>query len=75
MWAVARAYGLSVADLVEWNQLDDPDRIIAGHRLLLDGTEPFGADDQPSTSESAAGTNTYEVKSALRGQAGLAASY
>jgi membrane-bound lytic murein transglycosylase D len=40
--AIARKYGVSVADLLSWNELSDPDRIQAGQRLRVVGATPSG---------------------------------
>ena len=42
--AIAARHGISTADLVEWNDIDDPDRIFVGDIVLLvapaDGDTP-----------------------------------
>lgn len=37
--AIAKKYDLAVADLVKWNEIDDPDKITVGQKIELSGHE------------------------------------
>lgn len=53
LWLIARRYGVSVATIIDANQLTDPDRIYVGQTLALDASTPASpssnADDFAST--------------------------
>ncbi len=50
VWAIARQYGISVAAVVEANDIADPSRIFAGQQLRIGGTAPTtpGAAGRPA---------------------------
>ena len=53
MWAISRRYGVSIQDLVNWNNIKNPNLIYAGNTLVIYTNSSGGS----QTSE-----NTYIVK-------------
>ena len=35
LWAIARDHGVTIEDLQSWNNIPDPNRILAGNRLIV----------------------------------------
>ena len=35
LWAIARDHGVTIEDLQSWNNIPDPNRILAGDRLIV----------------------------------------
>ena len=63
---IAREHRVSVADLVAWNGLDDPDRIIAGNTLLLASpTQEAASVDRPARYTIAPGDTLSAVAARL----------
>lgn len=63
---IARAHGTDVATLAQANGISNPNMIMVGQVLSLDGSQANGADNQANVANNQVTTNTVNAQSAVQ---------
>ncbi|MGE9751349.1 N-acetylmuramoyl-L-alanine amidase [Bacillus inaquosorum] len=64
--AIAKEHGVSVANLQGWNNIKDPNKIIVGQKLKLEGSSASSTKSSSKKTSSALPSGTFKVTSPMR---------